>query len=89
MHDWAGGWGSMIGSPLFAGPFIGLFLILALWSFFWKGLALWHSARRGHTWWFVIMLVVNTAGILEIIYLFFVLKMRLNELFEMREHHHH
>ena len=37
-----------------------------------KGMALWHSARRGEKWWFIIMLVVNTIGILELIYLFFI-----------------
>jgi hypothetical protein len=54
---------------------------LLLWSFFWKGLALWHSARRGQPWWFVILLVVNTVGILEIIYLFAVAKLEWSELF--------
>jgi NADH:ubiquinone oxidoreductase subunit 6 (subunit J) len=37
-----------------------------------KGMALWHSARRDEKWWFIILLVVNTIGILEFIYLFFV-----------------
>jgi len=40
------------------------------WSLFWKGLALWKSARRGENWWFIILLVVNTIGLLEILYLF-------------------
>lgn len=64
-------------------PFI---LVLILWTIFWKGLALWHSAQRGQPWWFVIMLVVNTLGILEIIYLFFVIKLKFSQLFEA--HHH-
>lgn len=55
--------------------------ILVLWSIFWKGLALWHSGRRGNAWWFVILLVVNTMGILEIVYLFGVLKLKLSQLF--------
>ena len=49
-------------------------IIFVLWSLFWKGLALWHSAQRGQYWWFVILLVVNTLGILEIVYYFFVAK---------------
>ena len=57
---------------------IGLFI---LWSIFWKGLALWHSARRGETVWFIILLVVNTAGILELIYLFLVKKIKPADLF--------
>lgn len=46
-----------------------LFILLALWSLVWKGLALWHAARNGQFVWFVVILIVNTAGILEIIYL--------------------
>jgi len=70
----------------FMGPLI---VVVVLWSVFWKGLALWHSARRGQPWWFVIMLVVNTAGILEIIYLFGVAKLKWAELFAYKEHGHH
>jgi hypothetical protein len=63
-------------------PFFGPWLVLIiLWSIFWKGLALWHSAQRRQPWWFVILLVVNTVGILEIIYLFAVAKLKLSELF--------
>lgn len=58
------------------------FLLLILWTFFWKGLALWHSARRGQPWWFVILMIVNTVGILEIIYLFLVLKLKTDQLFK-------
>jgi methionyl-tRNA synthetase len=47
---------------------------VALWSLIWKGLALWRAARVEQTAWFVILLVVNTAGILEIIYLLFFAK---------------
>ncbi|MDD4557438.1 MAG: DUF5652 family protein [bacterium] len=46
-----------------------LLTILLIWSAVWKGLALWHSARRGQTVWYVVMLILNTAGLLEIIYL--------------------
>jgi hypothetical protein len=40
-----------------------------IWSVVWKGLALWKSAREGSKVWFVVLLVVNTLGILEILYL--------------------
>jgi hypothetical protein len=56
-------------------------LLVIVWSLFWKGLALWHSGRRGQPWWFVILLIVNTFGILEIIYLFAVLKLKPSKLF--------
>jgi hypothetical protein len=49
-----------------------LILALILWSFVWKGLALWKSATLRQKWWFIILLVINTVGILEIIYYFFV-----------------
>lgn len=58
-----------------------LFFLLVLWSLFWKGLALWHSARRNEGWWFVILLLINTGGILEMIYLFLVAKVPKSELF--------
>jgi len=70
------GLGSTVGA---VGP---LLLVIIVWSLFWKGLALWHSGRRGQAWWFVAMLVLNTIGILEIIYLFVVLKLKFSELFK-------
>ncbi len=60
------------------GPFLPLLIV---WTLFWKGLALWHSARNKQHWWFVIMLILNTAGILEVIYLFAVRKLKFSELF--------
>lgn len=49
-------------------PFL-LFLTLA-WSLIWKGLALWKSARKNSQVWFIVLLIVNTLGILEILYIF-------------------
>jgi hypothetical protein len=47
-----------------------LLAVLVIWSLIWKGIALWKAARNSHTAWFVILLLVNTAGILEIIYIY-------------------
>ena len=44
--------------------------LVVLWTLPWKGYALWLSARAGHKWWFVALLVLNTLAILEIIYIF-------------------
>jgi hypothetical protein len=44
--------------------------VLIIWSIFWKAWALWISARRGEKVWFGVMLVVNTVGILEILYIY-------------------
>lgn len=53
------------------GLIIFLFVIAAIWSIIWKGVALWKSARYGQKAWFVVLLIVNTVGLLEIIYLAF------------------
>jgi hypothetical protein len=47
-----------------------LLALLVIWSVVWKGLALWKSAREGNKIWFVVFLIVNTLGILEILYLY-------------------
>ena len=49
-----------------------LFVIMAIWSLAWKGAALWKAARRSEPKWFIALLILNTVGILEIIYIFFV-----------------
>ena len=48
-----------------------MFSVILLWSMFWKGLALWHTARNKQKIWFVLLLIINTIGILEIFYLAF------------------
>ena len=47
-------------------------LLAVLWTLVWKGLALWRAAGLRQKWWFVAILIVNTLGLLEIIYLFLV-----------------
>lgn len=44
-------------------------------------MALWHSARRGNAVWFVVLLLVNTLGILDIVYLIIAGKLKTGELF--------
>jgi hypothetical protein len=53
----------------------GFIIPLAVWSLLWTGLALWNSAKRQQQWWFIFFLLVHTAGIVEIIYLVFVIKL--------------
>jgi len=48
---------------------------IIVWSSFWKGLALWHAAKRDEKWWFIALLLINTVGILEICYLAFIVKL--------------
>ena len=66
------------------GRFGFVLILLVVWSLFWKGLALWHAGRRGQPGWFVIMLILNTVGILDIIYLFAVLKLKFSDLFSKK-----
>lgn len=56
---------------LFAGSFLFLLIVVTLWSAVWKGFALWKSARNSQLYWFIAMLIINTAGLLEIMYLLF------------------
>ncbi|MDD3102216.1 MAG: DUF5652 family protein [Patescibacteria group bacterium] len=44
--------------------------LIIIWCLPWKGIALWMAARRNDIWWFVALLVINTLGILEILYIF-------------------
>ena len=54
-----------------------IIILVVLWTIPWKGVALWKAARNQSIIWFVILLVVNTLGILEIIYIFFFSKKKL------------
>ncbi len=49
-----------------------LIALAVIWTLVWKGLALWKSAGLRQKYWFVAILLINTLGILEIIYLFVV-----------------
>lgn len=46
-----------------------ILVALLVWSLIWKGMALWKSGRNGDKGWFIAMLILNTLGILEIIYI--------------------
>ena len=54
---------------LFLLTFLPFIIIASLWTIVIKGYALWHAARAGQKSWFIALLVINTLGILEIIYL--------------------
>lgn len=53
---------------------IWFFALILLWVLPWKGVALWKSSRNGHKFWFIALLIVQTLGILDIIYIFVVSK---------------
>lgn len=64
-------------SPAF---FIGLSILgflFAIWfviSIALKGYALWTAVKRNEKWWFIALLVINTMGIFELLYLLFIAK---------------
>ena len=49
--------------------FIPVIIVLAAWEIVWKLIAFWKSARNNHLGWFICIALINTAGILPIIYL--------------------
>ena len=56
-----------------------LLVVVIAWTLVWKGFALWRAAKLSHKIWFVIILVINTLGILEILYLFLFSKLDLKK----------
>lgn len=44
-------------------------IVLLLWELVWKGIALWYASRNRQKKWFVILLIVNSLGLLPVIYL--------------------
>ncbi|MDD4600821.1 hypothetical protein SDC9_11410 [bioreactor metagenome] len=48
--------------------------LIVVWSITWKAIATWHAARNSHLGWFIALFIINTLGVLEIIYLAFFTK---------------
>lgn len=46
-----------------------LLAVVLVWDLAWKGAALWRAGRNNDPVWFVFLLIINSAGILPIIYL--------------------
>lgn len=57
-------------------PYSPILYLLIVWSIMWKGIALWHSARNKQLVWYIALLILNTVGVLEIVYLIFFKKER-------------
>ena len=59
------------------------FLIVAIvWSVIWKLLAMWKSAKKNSPIWFVVLAVINTLGILEILYIYVFSEMKTKKVSE-------
>lgn len=75
MYNYLHYWGFNNFTNFHPGPILGLlFWLIAIPVFIavliLKGVALWIAARKGHKGWFVALLVINTFGILELLYIF-------------------
>lgn len=55
-----------------------LLVVIIIWSLVWKGLALWKAGQQKDKPWFVVILVLNTIGILPILYLYIFSKKKTN-----------
>ena len=64
---------TQLAAALGVSPWIVIFVMI--WAVAWKGWALWISARKNSPIWFVALLVINTLGIFEILYIFIFSKM--------------
>ncbi len=50
-------------------------ILIGIWDGVWKIIALWKSARNNKLAWFIILAIINSAGILPILYIFVFSKM--------------
>lgn len=48
-----------------------VFILLSVWELAWKGVGLWKAAGNRQQGWFVAILLLNTLGILPIVYIQF------------------
>lgn len=53
--------------------------LLIFWDLFWRGKGMWKAAKNSQLYWFIAMLVVNSLGIVPIIYLAFFAKKAKNK----------
>lgn len=73
---WGNSASAMFGNQFLGGMMGFLLLPLMFWSLAWKGWALWKAAKADSPVWFIILLLVNTVGILDILYIFVFSKSR-------------
>jgi len=56
-----------------------LFIVVGIWSLIWKGLSLWKASTKKSVPWFIVLLIFNTIGILDILYIYVFSKMNLKK----------
>jgi hypothetical protein len=56
----------------FSDPSVLIWLIpLMIWELIWKGIAMWKAGRNNQLPWFIAILIINSIGILPILYIAF------------------
>jgi len=55
------------------------FALMLVWSIFWKGMSMWKAAHQEKKYWFIVLLVLNTVGLLDIFYIYILPKLRKKE----------
>ncbi len=64
-----------------------LYIAIVAWDMTWKGISLWKAAKNNHQKWFIALLLLNTIGILPIIYIkFFQKPLNFNFKFDYKEY---
>lgn len=66
-----GGFNNYYGNSQMMSGWLRFLLPLVILNLILKGFALWKSARKGQSIWFVALLLVNSMGILPLIYILF------------------
>lgn len=46
-----------------------ILVVVIVWSVVWKALALWRAAKNDSKVWFILLILVNTVGLFEILYI--------------------
>ena len=69
----------------FAGIHPAAIAVAMIWALFWKGMGLWRAAELRQKYWFIAILLINTLGILEIFYLYFIARRYKVEVVEKTE----
>ena len=55
---------------ILGGIFFPLLVLMIVWEFVWKLIAMWKAARKDSPIWFVVLAIVNSLGILSILYIY-------------------
>lgn len=59
------------------GTLIVILTFISLWVLIWKGLALWKAAKKNSKWIFIILLIINDIGIIELLYVLWLSKIEI------------